>query len=418
MTSRDLDRITATGVLGEFDYDIAYPHDENHRLRLVYAENGRGKTNLLRAVGHLLTPSVDSLQSLIEIPIHRLRIDFRGGSYLEMVRQDLLSGSFVAVAGDGEETFSIEVDPADFAGRLHRRVWDERTDYQNYLSAARAMSRGAVFIGDDRLSPLDEREVTRNESVAARRRAAGSVSRLLERVAAMLTRTVMDGMSYQRRGGGVYSDLTKTTLRGRSSKLDASQARRRLELLIRKILTEGSALEKYRLLNLGQLRDIQQQLQAARSNNRNLPTLLHLLAPYLESLEGQIDSLTESHKLIDTYIESVNFFLDRKHMKFAIAGGISLVGHDGVVLNPESLSSGEKHLLVLLSHAMLATEERPLVILDEPEISLGLEWQRALLQTLLDCSSSASVQFLVASHSVQVMAGIGEIVRPTESARG
>jgi predicted ATPase len=73
--------------------------------------------------------------------------------------------------------------------------------------------------------------------------------------------------------------------------------------------------------------------------------------------------------------------------------------------------------LLLMSHAILATAERPLLVIDEPELSLGIEWQRDLLPELLRCTASAEVQFLIASHSLQVMNAVPrqDIILPSES---
>ena len=46
-----------------------------------------------------------------------------------------------------------------------------------------------------------------------------------------------------------------------------------------------------------------------------------------------------------------------------------------------SLSSGEKHLLRILFEVINVVRQSSLLI-DEPEISLHIDWQRALVQTL------------------------------------
>jgi predicted ATP-binding protein involved in virulence len=43
-------------------------------------------------------------------------------------------------------------------------------------------------------------------------------------------------------------------------------------------------------------------------------------------------------------------------------------------------------------------------IIDEPELSLNVKWQRRIVQSLLDCAEGASVQFIMASHSMEVLA--------------
>lgn len=419
---RGISAIRAERVLGEFGYAVEFPGtDDSERMRLIYAPNGRGKTNFLRAVYAALTASPEALQSLIEIPLTRLEIEFVGGGSILIERTQHLAGSFSASARlNADDTpITINVDPADFAGRLYRRVLDEREDYSGYSDVISQLSTGAVFIGDDRLAaPVDEgREAARADggSLVGHRRRTGSVSRLLDTVERMLTQSALAGMSRESAQTGTYNQITRTTLQG-SSELTASEARVALEDQITALLEEGTPLEQYQLLSMRQLRDIAAQLDGVRANNRQLPTVHLILKPYLDSLADQISSLAPAYQLIDTYVKGVNRFLDRKELQFTATRGIRLLGRDGNNLHPESLSSGERHLLLLLSQAVLATSENQLVIIDEPELSLGLEWQRDLLSELLRCSYSGSVQFLIASHSVQIMGAVTRenIVKPSE----
>ncbi|CAI7624671.1 unnamed protein product [Penicillium discolor] len=392
--------IRADRVLGEFGYEVEFPgSSDNNRMRLIYAPNGRGKTNFLRAIHAALTASPEALQALIEIPLARLEITFADGGSILVERAQHLVGSYSATATlhPNEQGISINVDPADFAGRLYR-----------------------LFIGDDRLAPPtdDVREGTRPDggSLAGNRRRHGSLTRLLDTVERMLTQSALASLSRESAQTGIYNQITRTTLQG-SSELTASEARAALEAQITGLLEQGTPLEQYQLLSMRQLRDIATQLGGVRANNRQLPIVHLILKPYLDSLADQINSLAPAYQLIDTYVKGVNRFLDRKELQFTAPRGIRLVGRDGKSLHPEGLSSGERHLLLLLSQAVLATSDSPLVIVDEPELSLGLEWQRDLLSELLRCSQSGNVQFLIASHSVQIMGAVPreDIVQPSEA---
>jgi energy-coupling factor transporter ATP-binding protein EcfA2 len=423
-TETDISRVRAEGVLDEFNYDIEFggPTDEG-RLRVIYAPNGRGKTNLLRAINLAMNSSLDALQAQVEVPIRRLRIEFTTGGSIEVTRESAFSSSFRITASDGdtddEHSEALDVSPSDFAGRLFRRAWTERPEYVRFVTLLDDISFESVLIGDDRLVavPDEDRDSVRSSSQAAaiRRRSSNNVSRLLETVERMLTQSAFASISREGASAGVYAEITKTTLKGAKT-LPTAQARSALQTQIRKILRAGVGHEKYGLLSLRQVKDVRTQIAGARSNAANFPTLHRILKPYLDSLEVQIESLAPAQQLIDTYVSAVNNFLDRKELRFSATRGIELYGRGGAVLQPDSLSSGEKHLLVLLSHAMLATAERQLVIIDEPELSLGIDWQRDLLEELLRCSASSKVQFLVASHSVQVMGNLAptDIIRPTE----
>lgn len=414
--------IKADGVLNDFGYFVEFASaSDDDRMRLIYAPNGRGKTNFLKAVSAVVQPSPESLQSLIEIPLAQLNIEFAAGGSIAVTRKKGVTGAFAATVRtpDARTPCRITVDPTDFAGRLYRRVWDDRDDYNAYATAVSRLSSGAIFIGDDRLAPPsdDAREAGRVESpnYPARRRQR-TVSRLLETVERMLTQSAFASLSREREQAGIYAQITRTTLQG-SQSITATAARTQLETQIERLLRDGSPLEKYRLLSMRQVREISGQISNARSNHSQFPALHRILTPYFASLEQQIESLAPAQELIDTYVTSVNRFLDRKRLEFTASDGIRLHGRDGRQLHPENLSSGERHLLLLLSNAILATAEGQLMIIDEPELSLGIEWQRDLLPELLRCSQSGAVQFLIASHSVQVMSSVDRstIVRPSEA---
>lgn len=61
------------------------------------------------------------------------------------------------------------------------------------------------------------------------------------------------------------------------------------------------------------------------------------------------------------------------------------------------LSSGEKQLLILLLAAHSPEKPLPILLLDEPEVSLHLRWQKQLIDNLRDLNSA--IQLLIVTHS-------------------
>lgn len=417
--SQRIASISARGVLGEFDYDLAFEGtDDGRRMKVVYAPNGMGKTNFLRAVNHLLTPGSDSMIALVDIPVRSLRITFQSESLIELRRESSESGTFRLEVTEGGETVGVTVDPTELGSPIFRRIMRERSDFATYSAALNRVTCLAEFIGDDRLA-IAATESDPNSSFdrvrpGSRRKVHGtSLKDLIARVERMLTQAAVSGLSSETIHSGVYAEITKTTLNG-SSKISAAAARASLETKIERIIAQGIPYEKYGLLSLRQVREVSAQISVVRHNHRQLPSLHTVLAPYLDSISEQIESLGPAQRLIDTFVTTVNQFLERKRLVFTGAGGIALLNRNREMLEVESLSSGERHLIHLLSQAILATSTRNLIIIDEPELSLGLEWQRELLGALLRCTASADVQFLVASHSVQIMNAVEDVVSPTE----
>ena len=70
---------------------------------------------------------------------------------------------------------------------------------------------------------------------------------------------------------------------------------------------------------------------------------------------------------------------------------------DEIIIKPYQLSSGEKQLLLILT-TVLCQDSRPTIMLmDEPEISLHFEWQKILLESILELNPN--IQIIVATHS-------------------
>jgi predicted ATPase len=80
---------------------------------------------------------------------------------------------------------------------------------------------------------------------------------------------------------------------------------------------------------------------------------------------------------------------------------IDLKAH-GKEISLSSLSSGEKHVLRILLETLLAGEN--CIIIDEPELSMHIDWQKDLIKIMRQLNSKA--QIIIATHSPEVMADI------------
>jgi energy-coupling factor transporter ATP-binding protein EcfA2 len=77
-------------------------------------------------------------------------------------------------------------------------------------------------------------------------------------------------------------------------------------------------------------------------------------------------------------------------------------------LTPEQLSSGEKHLLIIIYNILFRIQDNSLILIDEPEISLHISWQIKfieILKKILELEDKKNVQILIATHSPQIING-------------
>ena len=77
------------------------------------------------------------------------------------------------------------------------------------------------------------------------------------------------------------------------------------------------------------------------------------------------------------------------------------VGEAKDAISSDKLSSGEKQMLSFLCYN--AFSDKTSIFIDEPELSLHIDWQRVLLPTLLD--QSTGNQFFIATHSPFIFTG-------------
>lgn len=107
--------------------------------------------------------------------------------------------------------------------------------------------------------------------------------------------------------------------------------------------------------------------------------------------------------LINKYKQCLEEFMKDKDFDFSEKSGELIVRLKNQLKRKiplQSLSSGEKQLLILLTETLVHQNTSFAFIADEPELSLHIEWQRKLLSSINDLNSN--VQIIVATHSPEI----------------
>lgn len=123
----------------------------------------------------------------------------------------------------------------------------------------------------------------------------------------------------------------------------------------------------------------------------------------MDGIEAKLTALEEIKGIITTYVETTNSFLANKVIDFTLRGGVAIRGVRRETLDPNWLSSGEKQLMLLLSNTILTRDGAGIFLIDEPELSLNVKWQRRLVEALLRCAHGANIQYVLASHSLELI---------------
>ena len=73
----------------------------------------------------------------------------------------------------------------------------------------------------------------------------------------------------------------------------------------------------------------------------------------------------------------------------------------GEQLKPYQLSSGEKQMLIILLTVLVEDDQPYVLFMDEPEVSLHIEWQKRLIDLILELNPN--VQIILTTHSPAVV---------------
>ncbi len=142
---------------------------------------------------------------------------------------------------------------------------------------------------------------------------------------------------------------------------------------------------------------------------------------FLEKYKGdkRLAAVVNQIAVIEREVESIHRPRDQLQLllnklflnkKVDLSGGSIkvLFGQEGggqqLPLRLSQLSSGEKQALYILIHALRANHNS--LIIDEPELSMHIDWQRQLIESISMLNRDA--QTVMATHSPEVMATVSD----------
>ena len=147
--------------------------------------------------------------------------------------------------------------------------------------------------------------------------------------------------------------------------------------------------------NLNSLREKINKGSAGRLKAREEITVYYVseLFNVLQQIDELSKPLTEFCTKVTSYLKPTKqAALNEKELS------INIRHMDGTEVNLEGLSSGEKQVLSLFAFLMFSNQPRGrILILDEPELSLSVSWQKRLVHDIL--STNRPDIFIAATHS-------------------
>ena len=125
-------------------------------------------------------------------------------------------------------------------------------------------------------------------------------------------------------------------------------------------------------------------IEMLQSGKQDAPVLAQQLSENKKQFHDIVDSLFEDTK--KTIIRTEN---EIRFMQM------------GETLMPYQLSSGEKQMLVILLTVLVEDHQPYVLFMDEPEVSLHIEWQKRLINIIMQLNPN--VQVILTTHSPAVI---------------
>ena len=426
--TRTIKKVSVEHLFGRYDYQLRLSESENESLpmiSLLYGDNGTGKTTILKLIFHILSSGLSQGHKsyVAGVPFQKFSIEFSDGATVSASRpSDSFSGSFYLTMdlGDGNRHSALfRADPE--TGAVSRSDLTEPVTI--LLNKIADLNLEVFYLGDTRA--LESDSIPRSDHTWPLRRRfprqldffnefevvedideddlpgsnLGRSIRLAERWLdreAIRTSSIGETDAQQIYGEILETVATASTVAESDLATEVENLKIQLEQL--EITSRdfamfglGSAIESRTLLD-----------SLERANDSSLPIVVQVLGPILHGQRARLDAVRALYEKVHRFVNIANSYLTDKEVNFDAGKGL-VIQLPQQTLNPDLLSSGEKHLLLLFLSVFTSSDRSPLFIIDEPELSLNIKWQRTLVDSLLTLSENSRCQFLMATHSIELL---------------
>ncbi|MCR4799204.1 MAG: AAA family ATPase [Bacteroidales bacterium] len=124
------------------------------------------------------------------------------------------------------------------------------------------------------------------------------------------------------------------------------------------------------------------------------------LSLYIEDMFNKIKVYEDFYRQLSLFNRFVNGKgLSNKTMILNEKNGISFKSDSGRVVPLQRLSSGEQNLVILYYRLVFETEPNTLLLIDEPENSMHVEWLEKMLSDYFVMENILKCQMIIATHS-------------------
>lgn len=401
-------KITEIKIKGFWERGIVHCNF-NKDVNIIIGRNGTGKTTLMNILHSVLTCD---LNGLVESSFEEVSIQLESGSLSKQVRVQRLDES-TSVERRFEDILYI-IDDIEYRvplllpmDRRHppmvrRRVEEEASEVRDALGKLLKISSISVYrlrhdedfevrdkYGVRVTAPVDYRV---EEALVELSQYNAELGILEQAISRDLQKDVLASILYSEDESEYSIDIS--SFEKRKEEAELKKAYRQLDAIDTNI---SSKIQFH-------LNSVDSVIKKIKENSDGIDIKpLEALRKTRKVIELSLkanEKIIQVKKQINLFLEKLKEFMPDK--KFTIESGKLAVKNNFGEIKVGKLSSGEKQLIILLIEALLQREQDYLLLADEPEISLHIEWQGKIIPAVRELNPNAQV--IVATHSPEVAA--------------
>jgi ABC-type lipoprotein export system ATPase subunit len=347
----------------------------NDDVNIFFGENGSGKTSLLKILYSALQDDVTHIR---RVPFTSATVTFMPDTKERPITRTISSATVAQTPINPPTTIMTANGPVTFPFSGPQRGWISDLSPGepapvSYLSIFRLFGdpNMTFWVGGPESSPYSESRLDQQFLQLVMNRWVNYSNTLLSQV-----KTLQDeGLT------GLLGSLFSTARKRPASASDSGAA----YVLVRHFFERRNA----------QLPVARSQFSRIYSENQSLRSALR----DIEAIERQILLAERPRGQLEQVVH--RFLTNNKRIRF-FEGGIDVRVGEDTTIGIDLLASGEKQLIRILLECLTALGN--CIIIDEPELSLHIDWQHELVAAMRTVNQD--VQIIMATHSPEIMADV------------
>ena len=412
-----ISRLQIKNLYDQYNYDIDFNSEEKEQITILTGPNGYGKTTILRILNSL---NPKSLYYFYVIKFSEIIISFDNNTVLNITQN---------YKTEIESIFAV--DYKDELEKEVRFIWNKATgeplthfvyNRTNIEKARRTYkflrgtySRRKTF--EDLTNREKEEILLDNEEFNEYIAKANGQEQFLMQLETLRSCYIPSNRIYNE----AHEENEKLPIEKvcealmaemKTAKYDYLIHSQRIDsIFIKKVL--GSIYEDCSISSYNELKaEVESQMNTAAEyklaekveipeyNEENKAVLFAYLKGLKEKF-SKISTISKKTELFQEMLTSKGFA--NKSIEISPQHGFRIKSDNGDIIDGYKLSSGEQNEIIMLYRLIYEVPDQGLLLIDEPENSLHVAWQKTIVDDMKEIASVKHLQIIIATHSPSIV---------------